>query len=263
MELSICTYNVNSINQRLPHLLSWLEQDNPDIVCLQELKTISENFPISAFDHLGYNFAISGQKSYNGVAILSKFPLEDVEIGFPGNPDPTHARLISATICPTPKLAIRVISVYVPNGQEVGSEKFKYKLNFLVALENFLQTQRQIYDALAVAGDYNIAPAPIDVYAPETLEGTVCYNQAEREAWRRIMNLGLHDAYRLANPDTPGFSWWDYRAAAWQHNKGMRIDHILLSPSLSDHLTKAYTLEDMRGAPKASDHVPVVIELTY
>lgn len=256
--LSIATWNVNSIRSRLQHLLEWLRSDNaPDVVCLQELKVEDAIFPAMEIEELGYNIAIHGQKTYNGVAILSKYPLDDVMRGLPGNEDDPQARYIEALVCVDDSV-LRVASVYVPNGQAVDSDKFAYKMRFFDLLKARMDVLRGYDEITVIGGDYNVAPTPLDVYDPASLEGTVCFHPREREKLRSILNLGYYDAFRVCTPDKQQFSWWDYRGNGWKMNKGLRIDHLLLSPKAVDCMAGCDTLADMRGAEKASDHAPVV-----
>lgn len=259
--LSIATWNVNSIRSRLQHLLEWLRSDKaPDIVCLQELKVEDHGFPAMEIEELGYNIAIHGQKSYNGVGILSKYSLEDVVRGLPGNDGDDHARYIEALACVN-STVVRVASVYVPNGQAVDSDKFAYKMRFFDLLKARMAHLLTLDEMTVIGGDYNIAPYPIDVYDPAKLDGTVCYHPLERDKIRTIMHLGYYDAFRTLHPEKQEFSWWDYRGASWKMNQGMRIDHLLLSPPAVDRLNICGTLLDMRAAEKASDHTPVICTL--
>ena len=257
----IATWNVNSIRSRLHHLLDWLQGENaPEIICLQELKVEDASFPAMEIEALGYNIAIHGQKSYNGVGILSKFPLQDVVCGLPDNAGDDQARYIEALACADDKV-LRVASVYVPNGNAVDSDKFQHKMRFFDALQTRMATLLDLEEITVIGGDYNIAPYPIDVYDPKKLDGTVCYHPLEREKIRKILHLGYYDAFRIEHPQKQEFSWWDYRAASWKMNHGMRIDHLLLSPMAVDCLVGCETLLDMRAAEKASDHAPVVCSL--
>jgi exodeoxyribonuclease III len=258
--MKIASWNVNSINSRLENLLSWLTKTQPDIVLLQELKCQTLSFPKEAIEDLGYNLAIHGQKTYNGVAILSKYPIDEFTTNLSNDPDPLQARYIEACIS-THKAALRIASVYVPNGQEIGSDKFEYKLKFLDALKIHLQ-QLLIYDEMTViGGDFNVAPEDIDVYDHAKLENCICFSSVEQQKLQQLLLLGYTDAYRLLNKYKQEFSWWDYRAGSWQHNHGMRIDHFLLSAEAVDLLTKAEIEKEMRGVNKPSDHAPVTIEL--
>lgn len=258
---TIATWNVNSIKSRLPHVLQYLDDAKPDVVLLQELKTIEDNFPFMEIEEKGYNVAAYGQKTYNGVAILSKHPIEDVQKGLPGNEEDPQARYIEAVITIEDE-AWRVASVYVPNGQSPDSDKFPYKMGFLDCLEAHAKTLLTYEEKLVIGGDYNIAPEPQDVYAPKQLEGSVCFHRDERAKYRKLIHLGLTDAYRAIHPqEADMFSWWDYRGGGWQQNKGMRIDHLLLSPEAADSLKDADIDKTPRGWDKASDHTPVWAEI--
>lgn len=256
MNLSIVTWNVNSIKSRLHVLLPWLKETAPDIVLLQETKTVDENFPRMEIEELGYNLALSGQKTYNGVAILSKFPLDDVRIGLPGEDSDMEARYIEA-VASLAGSAVRVASAYVPNGQSPDSDKFQYKLRFLRRLKAHALTLLEHNEVFTIGGDYNVAPFPIDVYDSQALDGTVCYHPRERDALRELLHLGLYDAFRLQHPLRQAYSWWDYRAAGYESGKGLRIDHLLLSPQATDRLRGCEIEENLRALEKPSDHAPV------
>ena len=258
--IKIATWNVNSIKARLENVLGWLKEAAPDVVLLQETKTIDENFPELEIGDLGYNIAVSGQKTYNGVAILSKFPIDDVSKKLPGDPEDVEARYIEALIS-VGENVVRVASVYVPNGQEPGSEKFKYKLKFLERLKKHAEKLLTYDEKLVIGGDYNCAPFDIDVYDAKHLRGTTCFHPDEQTRLRAMLNMGLTDVWRTANPDKMAFSWWDYRGGGFQHNKGMRIDHLLLSPQAADITSDVGMDEKQRGMEKASDHIPVWCEL--
>jgi exodeoxyribonuclease-3 len=259
--LRVVTWNVNSIKSRLQHLLNYIDQTSPDIILLQELKCTEENFPFMEIEDKGYNIAVNGQKTYNGVAILSKFPLEDVQKGLPGNDLDEQARYIEAVISLNGN-AIRVASVYVPNGQSPESDKFPYKLGFLDALYQHSQTLLNYEEMLVIGGDYNIAPESQDVYAPKQLEGSCCFHKDERLRFRRFIANSLVDAYRVMHPNTlESYSWWDYRGGGWQRNQGLRIDHLLLSPEATDALIQTNIDTFTRAWERASDHAPVWIEL--
>jgi len=255
--MKIATWNVNSVKSRLEHLQKYLQDFKPDILLLQELKCVTENFPYVEIEELGYNIAAHGQKTYNGVAILSKFPLEDIRTGLDGaglngqNPD-EQARYIEAVTG-----GFRVASVYVPNGQAVGTDKFDYKMRFFDRLREHAIELLKYNEKLVIGADYNVAPADIDVYDPKSLAGSVCFHPAEQEKFRALEFLGLTDAFRAANPHGQQFSWWDYRGGSWEHGKGMRIDHLLLSPQAADCLISCATEETPRGWEKPSDHAPV------
>ncbi|MBI2707854.1 MAG: exodeoxyribonuclease III [Proteobacteria bacterium] len=251
--LTIATWNINSIRMRLPLLLSWLKETAPDIVLLQETKTSDDQFPREAIEDLQYNIAISGQKSYNGVAILSKFPLEDVTLGIPGFAD-DQARYLEAVTN-----GMRVASVYVPNGSAVGTDKYQYKLTFLKHLYAHTQTLLTYDEAFVLGGDFNIAPTDQDVYDPEEWHEKILCSTPEREGLRSLVYLGLTDALRALHPHQKElYTWWDYRRGDWQNNFGLRIDHLLLSPQAADHLTEAFVDKNVRAIEKSSDHAPVV-----
>lgn len=258
----IATWNVNSIRSRLAHLLKWLQEDKPDIVLLQELKCTDEQFPYSEIEALGYNIAVYGQKSYNGVAILSRFPLEDITRGLPGDRSDEQSRYIEAVVTLSAHHAIRVASVYVPNGNAVGSDKFAYKLAFLARLSLHIASLLSYDEMLVIGGDYNVAPEAIDVYDPVTLAGSLCFNLEEHQAFRRLLYLGLTNAFRALHPHMRQFSWWDYRAGAWPKNEGLLIDHLLLSPQAADRLQACFVSDKTREWDKASDHAPVECVLT-
>ena len=268
MKVKIASFNVNSIKARLPNFLLWLKESKPDIVLLQELKCIEENFPFEQIMDAGYNAAVLGQKTYNGVAIISKFKIEDVVKGIPNFED-EQARYIEAVI-PIEDQAIRVSSIYLPNGGgEIGdgetletTKKFQYKMNFFDALKNHFENILNYKEIQIFGGDYNVGVEEVDVYDPKSLKNTVCFHDLERQNFRSILNLGLIDSFRAKNNQTQAFSWWDYRGGSWQHNKGMRIDYLLTSPQASDIITNA-TIEDkgVRDKEKASDHCPVCVEI--
>jgi exodeoxyribonuclease-3 len=258
--LSVATFNVNSIKARLPNLLTWLDESRTDIVLLQELKCVDEAFPAMEIEERGYNIATHGQKTYNGVAILSKFPLDDITRGLAGDAADDQARYIEAVVS-VPSGALRVASAYVPNGQDVGSEKFPYKLKFLERLRAHWQQQLALHEVAVLGGDFNVAPAPMDVYDHAALDGSVCYHPAERERLRALMYLGFYDAFRVVNPNLQQFSWWDYRGGGYERGHGLRIDHLLLSAMAADRLVACTIDEKPRQQEKPSDHAPVVATL--
>ncbi len=255
--LTIASWNVNSIRARLPLLLTWLREKNPDIVLLQETKIIDDQFPREEIEDLNYNIATSGQKSYNGVAILSKFPIEDITRGLSGFED-DQARYIEAVAG-----GVRVASVYVPNGSEVDSPKFDYKLAFLHHLYEHTQELLTYDEPLIFGGDFNIAPSDDDVYDPQAWHEKILCSTPEREALRTLINLGLTDGLRALHPnETSLYTWWDYQGRGWRANQGLRIDHFLLSSQAADRLSSATIDRDMRGAAKTSDHAPIRCQLT-
>jgi len=258
--ISIATFNVNSVKARLPNLLAWLDDSRTDIVLLQELKCVDEAFPAMEIEERGYNIATHGQKTYNGVAILSKFPLDDITRGLAGDDEDAQARYIEAVMS-LPNGALRVASVYVPNGQDVASDKFPYKLKFLERLRAHWAERLTYHEVAVLGGDFNVAPAPLDVYDAAALDGSVCYHPLERERLRALMHVGLYDAFRVANPTKQQFSWWDYRGNGYERGAGLRIDHLLLSAMAADKLAGCEIDEAPRGQEKPSDHAPVICRL--
>ncbi|MDE3060909.1 MAG: exodeoxyribonuclease III [Pseudomonadota bacterium] len=259
--MKIATWNVNSVKIRLVQLLEWLKRDKPDIVLLQETKCVNDAFPAMEIEELGYNLALHGEKTYNGVAILSRFPLEDVRRGLPGDDGDSQARYIEAVVS-LPQQALRVASVYVPNGQSADSDKFQYKLRFLDRLCAHVATLLPYEEMLIIGGDYNIAPDDRDVHDPRLWQGSVLTHDEARQRLRRILYLGMYDAWRLCHPQERAYSWWDYRANAFERDDGLRIDHLLLSPQAADSAESCIIEKDMRTVEKASDHTPVVIQLS-
>ena len=256
MTLLISSWNVNSIRARLEIVLAWAKDTNPDIMLLQETKVQSSEFPKEPFEDLGYNIALFGQKTYNGVAILSKRPLEDIRTGLPQEGDSQSARYIEAVTG-----GIRVASVYVPNGQAKDSPQFSYKLNFFNSLKSHMETLLTYDEALVVGGDFNVAPSDLDVHNPELWHEQILCTTEERQAFQTLTHLGLHDALRSMHPKDPLYTWWDYRAAAFQRNNGLRIDHFLLSPQAMDVTEGAGIDIDPRKLKKTSDHTPIWISL--
>jgi exodeoxyribonuclease III len=259
--VKIASWNVNSVKSRIEHICNWLKETKCDILLLQELKTIEENFPREAIEDLGYNLSIVGQKTYNGVAILSKFPIEEEIKSLPlfdiESEDP-QARYVEAVIS-LENEAIRVVSVYVPNGQEIGSEKHQYKMRFFKRLQIHLQELLSYDEKLFIGGDFNVANLDIDVFDPESLEGKIGFEISERKELRKFINLGMVDSFRFKNPDIQEFSWWDYRAGGFQQNKGMRIDYIFASPLAIEAVKSADIDTKPRGLEKPSDHCPVLV----
>lgn len=254
--LIFATWNVNSLRVRLPLLLAWLNEARPDIVLLQETKVTDDQFPCEEIENLKYNITFYGQKTYNGVAILSKFPIEDITRGLPDFQDDQSRYLEVVTH------GIRVASVYVPNGSAVESDKYIYKINFLRHLYSHVKTLLTYDEALVLGGDFNIAPMDQDVYDPHKWHEQILCSTAEREQYRSLVYLGMTDALRASHPlEKELYTWWDYRAGAWQNNCGLRIDHFLLSPQAADHLKEAFVDKTIRGIEKSSDHAPVVCRL--
>ncbi|WP_028310366.1 exodeoxyribonuclease III [Derxia gummosa] len=253
--MQIATWNVNSLGVRLPHVLAWLQANPVDALCLQETKLTDDKFPAAAFAELGYHSVFIGQKTYNGVAILSRSPAEDVIAGLPGFDD-EQKRVLTATID-----GVRLVCAYFPNGQALDSDKYPYKLAWCDAMLRHAGEQLAAHPRFALLGDYNIAPEDRDVHDPAAWEGQVLVSPPERERFRALLGLGLADAYRLFDQPERSFSWWDYRQLGFQKNRGLRIDHILMSPALRDSCTACTIDRAERKKPQPSDHAPVVATL--
>jgi len=254
--MKLAAWNVNSLKVRLPHLVEWLAREQLDVVCLQELKLEDAKFPRAELEAAGYQCAFSGQKTYNGVAILSRTALSEVSSGMPGFAD-DHKRVIAATVA-----GVRVVCVYCPNGQSVGSEKYAYKLRWFAALRDYLATEIARYPALAVAGDFNVAPEDRDVHDPKAWEGQVLVSDAERAALQALAALGLKDSFRLFEQPEKSFSWWDYRMMGFRRNAGLRIDHVLVSAELARRCTASTIDKAPRRLERPSDHAPVIAEFS-
>lgn len=255
-QIKIASWNVNSLKIRLEQVQALLIEENLDILCLQETKIIDTDFPKEVFESMGYYVEFSGQKTYNGVAIISKQPQKSLETVIPNFPD-EQKRLIAACIDD-----LRIINLYVPNGGALDSDKYIYKLNWLKSVTNYLQDQLKIHQNLIVLGDFNIAPEDIDVHDIKEWEGSVLVSQAEREALQHILNLNLHDSFRTLNQNITQFSWWDYRAASFRRNRGLRIDLILLSQPLMTRCTNSTINVEYRKKERPSDHAPVIVTIT-
>ncbi len=256
--MKFATWNVNSLRVRLPQVIDWLQTNPVDVLCLQELKLTQDKFPLEAFTEIGYQAQWAGQPTYNGVALISKTEGTDLQRNIPSFED-HQQRLIAATY-PSAAGPIRVISAYCPNGQDLESDKYQYKLNWFAALHDWLQDQLQQYPLLAILGDYNVAPADLDVHDPKKWEGKVHVSAAERAAWQKLIDLGLHDAYRLFDQESPGFSWWDYRRGAFRRDAGLRIDHALISDALKMHCEACVVDKEPRSNEQPSDHTPVIVQ---
>jgi exodeoxyribonuclease-3 len=254
--MKIATWNVNSLNVRLPHVLEWLASAEPDVLVLQEIKQVSEAFPEASFVEAGYQAVASGQKTYNGVAVISRKPSADQVTDFPGFEDPQR-RILASTID-----GVRVINLYVPNGHSVGSEKYEYKLGWLAALNVFLNDQMKTHDKLVVLGDFNIAPEDRDVYDAEKWGDDILCSPLEREALGELLKLGLTDVYRNFEQPEKAFSWWDYRRARFQRNAGLRIDLILTSDMMTAACQASYIDREPRTWERPSDHTPVIAEFS-
>ncbi|WP_459618302.1 exodeoxyribonuclease III [Bordetella sp. 2513F-2] len=257
--MKLATWNVNSLNVRLPQVLDWLAANPVDALCIQELKLADDKFPLQAFTDIGYHAAWAGQKTYNGVAIISREPGFGLVRNIPLYED-LQQRVIALTL-PSPAGDVRVICAYCPNGQAVGSDKYAYKLAWYAELTRWIKEEMTIYPRLALLGDYNIAPTDADVHNPEKWEGQVLVSEPERAVFRTLLSLGLVDSFRLFEQPEKSFSWWDYRQFAFRRNAGLRIDHILLTQPLADACQACVIDKAPRGNPQPSDHAPVVATL--
>jgi exodeoxyribonuclease-3 len=251
----IATWNVNSVAARLPLVLRWLAEARPDVLCLQEVKCTDERFPSKEFAEIGYRSAVNGQPTYNGVAILSRHEIEDERRGFPDDEEAAHARLLAATV-----KGVRVVNVYVPNGQAVGTEKYKFKLGWLRRLREFLDEDYWTDDDVLLCGDFNVAPEDRDVHDPELWRGKILFSKPEREALEVVRGWGFVDAFRLHHPEGGNFSWWDYRSGSLRRNAGLRIDHVWVSEPLAVRCKRAWIDRKPRGWERPSDHTPVLAE---
>ena len=264
--MRIATWNVNSVRTRLDQVVAWLQQERPEVLCLQETKVTDELFPRAAFEALGYQVVISGQKAYNGVALLSLLPLDDVQVGFeallPDDPEAPglseQKRVISALVD-----GVRVLNLYVPNGSSLSSEKYAYKLEWLACLQRYLAVQETQGDPLCMVGDFNIGPEDRDLPDPKRQTGGIMASQAEREALQLVLGDRLSDVFRVFESDTGHWSWWDYRSGAWDRDKGWRIDHIYLTDDLLGCATGCLIHKATRGNGQPSDHAPVVVNLAW
>lgn len=254
--MRIATWNVNSLKVRLPHVIEWIGSAAPDVLVMQEIKQVTEAFPADAFMELGYRAVASGQKTYNGVAIACRDASSDHVFDIPGFDDPQR-RVLSATIA-----GVRVVNLYVPNGSSVGSEKYEYKLAWLEALHDYLHDELKRHEKLVVLGDFNIAPEDRDVYDPVKWGDDILCSPAERAALRKLIDLGLSDVYRQFDQPDGSFSWWDYRAAGFRRNAGLRIDLILASDSLARSCRKSCIDKEPRTWDRPSDHAPVLAEFS-
>jgi len=255
--IKIATWNVNSVKARLPNVLAWLKDAAPDVVMLQEIKCVDENFPRMEIEDLGYNVATHGQKAYNGVAILSKSPLEDVEPRLPDGEGDDHARYMEATVFGK----VRVASIYLPNGNPIGTEKFAYKLAWMERLRAHMTRGLADGEMRVYGGDYNVIPTDDDVYNPKAYADDALTQPESRARYRSLLHLGLTDAFREFNKLPHQYSYWDYQAGAWQKDNGLLIDFLMLSPQAADALTNAGIDKGPRGKEKASDHTPVWCEV--
>lgn len=256
--MRIATWNVNSLTVRLPHLTQWLQDSQPDLVGLQEIKLTDDKFPHAALQQVGYQCIAHGQKTYNGVAILSKLieTPQDIHTRLPGREDDPQSRLIAASYG-----EVRLINVYVPNGAEVGSDKYNYKLKWLEAFVTYIKDSLRAYPKVVVVGDFNIAPEDRDVHDPKAWEGSVLVSPPERAYFTQLLATGLTDSFRLFDQPAESYSWWDYRAAAFVRNRGLRIDHILISPALIGKCRSCTIDIAPRKLERPSDHTPVIVDI--
>ena len=257
--MKIATFNINGIKARIEALPKWLLEAQPDVVCLQEIKSVDEAFPREVFESMGYQVETHGMKSFNGVAILSKLPLEDITRGLPGDADDVQARWIEATVIGAQ--AVRVCGLYLPNGNPAPGPKYDYKLAWMARMQARVETLLRDEEPLVICGDYNVIPQAEDAARPEVWLDDALFLPQTRAAYRRLLNLGLTDAFRARNQSAGQYSFWDYQAGAWERNNGIRIDHLLLSPQAADLLADCQIDKQVRAGEKPSDHVPVWIEL--
>ena len=257
--MKLATFNINGIKARIDALPAWLGQSNPDVVCLQEIKSVDEGFPRDVFQAMGYQVETHGQKGFNGVAILSRLPLADIRRGLPGDDTDEQSRWIEAVVeSPRP---LRICGLYLPNGNPAPGPKFDYKLGWMARMEARLRDLLASEEPFVCLGDYNVIPQGMDAAKPENWSTDALYLPQTREAFRRMLNLGLTDAIRTRNSGPGVYTFWDYQQGAWERNNGIRIDHLLLSPQVADRLEDAGIDTAVRGGDKPSDHVPVWVQL--
>ncbi len=253
----IATWNVNSLKVRLPHVLQWLESEKPDVLALQETKTIDENFPVKEINNAGYQVSYIGQKTYNGVATICKSPIETLANSIPDYED-EQRRVLAIN-----SEGVTVLNLYIPNGSEVDSDKYRYKLEWFSKLHPFIKKLQKENDRLIILGDFNIAPEDQDVHDTEAWQGSVLVSPAERDEFEKLLSHGMKDCFRLFDQEEKSFSWWDYRAAAFRRGRGLRIDHILASEALSESCRACYIDKEPRKLERPSDHTPVVAEFDF
>jgi exodeoxyribonuclease-3 len=258
--MRIATWNVNSVRQRMDSLLAWLAERQPDIVCLQEIKCVDDAFPREALEALGYNVAVHGQKTFNGVALLSKFPFDEVAPGLIGDESDVQARFLEALVS-TKTGVLRIACLYLPNGNPAPGDKYNYKLKWMDRLLKFSQERLKLEEPFVLAGDFNVIPAAIDATRPQAWVNDALFLPETRDKFRSLINLGLTDAIRASTDAADTYTFWDYQAGSWQKNDGIRIDHLLLSPQAADRLTGSGIDKHVRSWDKPSDHVPVWIDL--
>lgn len=254
--MKIATWNVNSVTARLPLVTKWLEAVRPDVLCLQETKCTDDKFPAQAFEEIGYKSLAYGQRTYNGVAILALSEIKEEQRGFPDDDESAHARLLAARV-----EGVRIINVYVPNGQFVGSDKYRFKLEWMQRLRALLDEQHKTSEQVLLCGDFNVAPEERDVHDPAMWEGRILFSRRERAALEHIRQWGFTDAFRLHTEEGGHFSWWDYRQGSFRRNAGLRIDHIWVSQPLATRSTNTWIDKEPRTWERPSDHTPVVAEL--
>jgi exodeoxyribonuclease-3 len=259
--MKIATWNINGIKARIEGAKTWLAAASPDIACLQEIKCVDEAFPADAFEALGYNVSVHGQKGFNGVALLSKLPFDEVALRLAGDEEDLQARYLEAVVS-VPSGVLRVVNIYLPNGNPVGTEKFAYKLAWMRRLRERVKALLELEEPLIIAGDFNVIPAPDDVYNPDAWIDDALFRPETRAHFQSLVNLGLTDAFRACHDEPHRYTFWDYQAGAWQKNRGLRIDHLLLSPQAADRLVKCEIDAAPRAWEKPSDHVPIWLELT-
>ena len=252
MKLKVATWNVNSVRARMPVISRWIEKESPDILCMQELKATEEQYPLNEFSDLGYHSAVNGQVRWNGVAVISKYPMTDVQKDLYGFL-PEQSRMISATVC-----GIRFINVYVPNGGDVENPRFQEKLKYYEVLREYALS---FSEPTVILGDFNVAPHPMDTHSPEEQDGSVCYHPLEREQVQLFAKAGFKDVFRRFHPEEKTFSWWDYRAASFRRNRGMRLDLVLAGSTAGEMITNCSIDKEPRGWEKPSDHTPVVFDI--
>jgi exodeoxyribonuclease-3 len=260
--MKIATWNINGVKGRLEGAVTWLKETSPDVACFQEIKSVDEGFPAQAFEDLGYNVAVHGQKGFNGVAILSKQPFDEVAVrGLPGDDGDAHARYIEVVVARNAGGVVRVGNLYLPNGNPIGTDKFAYKLAWMKRLHARTQGLLELEEPLLLVGDYNVIPEPADAKNPGAWVEDALFQPESRSAFRSLLNLGLTDVVRACHPGPGIFTFWDYQAGAWQKDHGIRIDHVLASPQAADLVVNAGIDRFTRGWEKPSDHVPVWVEL--
>ena len=261
--MKIATWNINGVKARIDSVLAWLKETSPDVACFQEIKSVDEGFPTQAFEDAGYNAAVHGQKGFNGVAILSKRPFDEVAVrGLPGDDSDAHARYIEVVVSRSNGGIVRVGNLYLPNGNPIGTDKFAYKLAWMKRLTARAQSLLELEEPLLLVGDYNVIPEPVDAKNPKSWTEDALFQPETRAAFRALLNLGLTDVVRACHPEPGVYTFWDYQAGAWQKDHGIRIDHILASPQAADLVAGAGIDKFTRAWEKPSDHVPVWVELS-